>query len=335
MPPPLLALVCALLVALSARAAPSEPVVAIAAVPLDPGVPPAVRGHLGGLWMEELARAGFQLLDPRQVDLRLAEHVDLLARCQRMEDEPQTACVREQARLLGVSRVVLPRVRPLAGGLGLSLTLFSGDVPERLERQVEVAQACMGCQGAALRASVARLAQALRRSHLRTLAGQLEVLVTPPEARVLVDGQQVGRGLVRLELPPGEHVVVAEGPTGRSEQRVRLAARRTERVELVLPAPRPRPPGGRSLRVAKWALAGLGVGLLVAGTALWALDGQPTCERAMGQTRCPDVLDTAGAGIGLFVGGALALGSSAVLFGIDHQRRQEVRQVAVGLFGRF
>lgn len=348
----LLLTLAAALWALPAAAAPpaapsSEATVAVAAVPLGAGPGgAALVGRFSTLLPQTLGRVGFPLLDPRQVDLRLSERPDLLAGCHR--DSQREACLLGQAQLLGVSRLILPRLKPIADGLGIALTLYeiteaAPPQPARVERLVEVVELCRPCQNAELQAAVERVATALRKGLLLELEAHLEISARPRTARLLVDGREVGRGEASVPVPPGPHVIVAEGPGGRGEQRVTLGPKERQRVELLAisgPAPSPeRPPSGpppRPLAVAKWVLAGVGLGALAVGTTLWALDGRPSCSLAPGQLRCPEVLDSAGAGIGLFAIGAASLGASGVLFGIDYRRGREGDKTALlSLGGRF
>jgi tetratricopeptide (TPR) repeat protein len=88
----------------------------------------------------------------------------------------------------------------------------------------------------------------------------------------------------------------------------------------------------RPLNIAKWSAVGVGVGLIVSGAVLMALDGRPVCAEdmpiVMGQKLCPEELDTKGAGIGLLIGGGVALGGAAGLFVLDHKAQKETEQRA-------
>jgi hypothetical protein len=315
---------------------------AIVAVPLSGAAPAALAARFGTLLPEALKRAGFTLLDPRQVDIKLADRPDLLSGCDR------DLCLLAQGRLLGVRRLILPRVQAVQGegGIGMALTLFrvtpaEPPSPARIERVAEAVELCRPCQGAAMEEAVGRIALQLRRAERRAEEARLWLSASQKDARLFVDGTEVGRGQAALDLAPGSHVIAAETPAGRTEQKVVLLPREQARVELqLLAGPRrgaPLPAKVRPFTVAKWALAGAGVLALIAGTTLWALDGQQRdCARIAGQTQCPEVLDTAPAGIGLFTTGAVLLGGSAVLFGLDYRRGREGEKTALlRLGGRF
>ena len=84
----------------------------------------------------------------------------------------------------------------------------------------------------------------------------------------------------------------------------------------------------RPLNIAKWAVGGAGVLLTIVGAVLVGLDGQPACERAPGQVLCPLQLDTIAPGAALLGVGLAAVGTSAVLFGLDYKQTRDGAQRA-------
>lgn len=88
----------------------------------------------------------------------------------------------------------------------------------------------------------------------------------------------------------------------------------------------------RPLNLAKWGAVGVGVALIVAGSVLIGVDGQPVCSADMpqmtGQKLCPNELDTKNAGIGVLVGGVAALGGAAGLFVADYRYMREAQNKA-------
>jgi hypothetical protein len=80
---------------------------------------------------------------------------------------------------------------------------------------------------------------------------------------------------------------------------------------------------GRPLNIAKWALGGAGLAAVIAGAALMAVDGQPTCALGPGQRLCPEQLDTLLTGGVVLGGGVLLLGGSAALFVLDYKQMRD------------
>ena len=79
----------------------------------------------------------------------------------------------------------------------------------------------------------------------------------------------------------------------------------------------------RPLNIAKWAVGGAGVVLTIVGAVLVGIDGRPACDRAEGQVLCPMQLDTIAAGGALLGVGLAAVGTSAVLFGLDYKQTHD------------
>lgn len=85
----------------------------------------------------------------------------------------------------------------------------------------------------------------------------------------------------------------------------------------------------RPLNIAKWAVGGAGVVLTLVGAVLVGLDGHPACDLAPGQVLCPLQLDTIAPGAALLGVGLLAVGTSAVLFGLDYKQTRDGGQRAL------
>lgn len=264
------------------RARAGEKMTAIAAVPITQGTQggQGVPGHLVARFTRalpgELRRVGFAVLDPRLADIKLAERPDLLSNCQ------QEVCLVAQAQWLGVTRLLIPALEPVVGGLRVALALHRTvqrqlTEPETLQELARAAEPCVPCGEEALDRALARAVERLR---------------TAAEAPAA------------LELEPAPAPLRNEGPAG---------------------------PGGiRPARVAKWVMLSVGVAAIIAGATLWGLDGSPACSRAPGQQRCLNVLDTRNAGIGIFTGGAAALGVAGVLFGVDLRWQEQHPQQQPG-----
>jgi hypothetical protein len=334
-------LLLCLLAVLPARPARAEERAAIAAVPVDPAVPAALAARVGAILPRQLTRAGFFLMDQAMVDLQLAERPELVMGCQRERD----VCLVAQARVLGVRRLVLPRLAAQQGGLGIALMLFdvvpaSPPEPARVDLLAETVESCAPCQGKALDDAVARAATALHRAADEGMGGQVVLHATPASAELRVDGRRVGVGSAELRLSPGEHLIEAISPDGRSERRVQVGAREKLKVDLLVQGPEPPPQAlgqqRRSLGAVKWTLGVVGVVALAAGSVLWALDGRQGCELMVPALECPTLLDTGKMGIAIFSVGAASLVTSGILFGVDYRRgREETQTALLQLTGRF
>ena len=84
----------------------------------------------------------------------------------------------------------------------------------------------------------------------------------------------------------------------------------------------------RPLNIAKWAVGGAGVVMAIVGAVLVGLDGRPACDLATGQVLCPQQLDTLVPGAALLGVGIAAIGTSAVLFGVDYKQTRDGAQRA-------
>lgn len=325
----------------TASAAAAEEITGLAAVPQPAGVSSKLSARLLSLLPPALTKAGFVLLDPRVIDIKLADRPDLLMGCE------QERCLVAQAQLLGVPRLLVPRLTPLGrGALQLELILYKseGGVPPTLGRLAAVTEPCEACAQETLHDAVGRAAVALRRA----LSVPMQITTAPAGARLVVDGKEVGVAPKEIYLEPGEHSIIADSEKGRAERRVTLHAGQPQTLHLVTdpllliePAPaavKVAAPRGRGMAIAKWTLAGVGVLAVAAGAAMLAFDDKMACTLPAGKLQCPNLYDTRLGGIGLMAGGGTALVTSAVLFGLDYRagRAEQGEKVAVlTLGGRF
>ncbi len=241
-----------------------EGTTAIFAAPVGSDVPGALAARFEAVLPAHLQRVGLRLMDPRLVDVKLAEHPEVMSGCK------HDACVIAQARLLGVRRMLVPQMAKAAGGLRIDLTLVEVG-PAEVRRVASVTGVCVACHTAALETMVADLSDRLGRE------------VAPPV--------------------PEQTAAPAPAPLPAVPE----------------PPPAPLRTGRRPLSIAKWVLGGVGVAALIAGSTLWALDGDATCAMAPGQLYCPMVLNTGTLGITLVAGGAASLAASALMFGLDRR----------------
>ncbi len=265
---------------------------AIAATPYGGGVPGGVVARFGNELPIALRRAGFSLLDPRQVDVKLAERPDLLLSCQ---DNP---CFLAQAELLSVAHLIVPQLRQGKGRLLIELVLYDDTQEAGKQVLTPVSRAQETCLVGELSSALTRAVVTLKKGAEQALFGEVAVNVLPEAARVFIDGEEIGtggQGTLRRPVPPGDHLVEARGPAGRAERRVSLSAGQHVSVDLLATGPEPAPAllsRRRPLQAAKWATFGVGMVAIIAGTTLWALNGTGTCDKLAGQTHCHEVLDT-------------------------------------------
>jgi hypothetical protein len=260
-----------------------------------------------------LARAGFDLLPPNEVDMRIGERPEFL-QCR------AGGCLAEEASFLRVRRLAIPRLERAdmnGGGFTVGMSIYDAgqkrviaDAVERVSGSNAAAQLRQGLQVIALRLH-AELAR----------PGRLEVRAQPAAA-IFVDGVAKGKTPWAGDLPPGDHVVALESGDARVERDVEVSPAQTAHIDVsLLPPPsavssasvddRPR---HRLLRPLAWSGLAVGVVAAAAGIAMLALDGHGTCSLAPGQRECRQLWDTQPAGIGLTAGGgALAIGSIVIL----------------------
>ena len=84
----------------------------------------------------------------------------------------------------------------------------------------------------------------------------------------------------------------------------------------------------RPLNIAKWAVGGAGVVMTIVGAVLMGIDGRPACDLMPGQVFCPLQVDTIAPGGALLGVGLAAIGTSAVLFGLDYKQTRDGAQRA-------
>jgi hypothetical protein len=282
------------------------PLTAIAPMTTGQTAPPDLQQAFSDELPRALAAAGFALMAPNEVDMKIGERPEFL-QCK------GGGCLAEEAAFLKVDRLVLPRLESAVGG-GFTVGLTVYDVGQKKA-------ICEGVDRVAVAAEVhdrlTALAQQLQADMSRP--GRIEVTARPP-ASVTVDGEAKGSTPWSGALPAGDHVVALESGGARVERDVNVAPGSTARVEVALALPPP-PARNRALRPLKWVTLAGGVVALGAGAALFALDGRGTCARGDGQRQCPDVYDTRTGGIVALAGGGALVATSVILFIVDRPRR--------------
>lgn len=300
--------VCALTVGLllcSSFASAREMMMAIAPMTTGQNAPADLQQAFSEELPIALAAAGFLLMPPNQVDMKVGERPEFL-QCR------AGGCLAEECAFLKVDRLALPRLeRSADGGYTIGITVYDAGQKKAIGDAVDrVAVA------SEMHAKLIAMADKLRASLSRP--GRLEVNAEPGAA-LSVDGKLAGSTPWSGELAPGDHVIALESGGARVERDVNVAPGATARVDVELSgAPAHHAGAARPL---KWITLVGGVLAVGAGAALVAVDGKGTCTRASGQLQCPDVYDTKTGGIIALAGGGALVVTSVILFVIDRPRR--------------
>lgn len=136
----------------------------------------------------------------------------------------------------------------------------------------------------------------------------------PARARIVVDGEFVGRAPIDRVLRPGRHRVEASAPGHLdAAEVVELTAGERTVVRLNLaaePAPSPPPP---EPKVNGWIFVGVGIPAVGGGIALAALDGRAPFACGSDSGGCTGKLETTWAAVGTMAAGAALTTLGAVL----------------------
>jgi hypothetical protein len=302
----LCALTAMVVVVLGSNAARArEQAMAIAPLTTGQSAPPELQQTFSDELPRVLAAAGFKLMPPNEVDMKIGERPEFL-QCR------GGGCLAEEAAFLKVDRLVLPRLERAAdGSFTIGITVWDAGQKKAIGDGVDrVAVA------AELHDKLTAIADKLHTELSRP--GRLEVSAEP-SAIVSIDGEAKGSTPWSGELAAGDHVVALESGGARVERDVNVAPGATSRVDVALTATPPH--RSRALRPLKWVTLVGGVLAVGAGAALLAVDGRGTCSLPGGQRQCADVYDTRTGGIVALAGGGALVVTSVILFVIDRPRR--------------
>jgi PEGA domain-containing protein len=285
-------------------AAARESMTAIAPVTTGQGAPAELQQAFSDELPRALVAAGFVLVPPNVVDMRIGERPEFL-QCH------AGGCLAEEATFLKVDRLLLPRLeRAGDGSFTIGVTVYDAarkeSICDGVDRVVTAAE---------VHDKLAALALKLRAELSRS--GRIEV-TAQPAAAVSVDGEAKGSTPWSGELTAGDHVVTLDSGDSRVERDVNVAPGATAHVDVALSAPGPR---HGPLKPMKWVTLVGGVLAVGAGAALVALDGRGTCTLPSGQRQCAEVYDTRTGGLIALVGGGALVVTSVILFVVDRPRR--------------
>ena|GEM_PF-6754276 len=193
---------------------------------------------------------------------------------------------------------------------------------------------CEICGLKALAEKVELAASSLRAklADQKNKAGQIMVESTPPAAAIYVDGDKIGETPKLLSLPAGKHEIqIRLGGYGAASRNVHIVAGAKERIDLKL-----LPLGGNegTMRTAGWITLGAGLASVVAGIALFKVDGGGGACSPTG-IQCPTVRETTAAawtmtGIGI---GAAVAGATMIYLYRTPARDNSTASAQLGLSG--
>ncbi|HEX4456586.1 MAG TPA: PEGA domain-containing protein, partial [Polyangia bacterium] len=234
-----------------------EPRTAIAPVTTGQTCPAELQRAFADELPRTLARAGFDLVPPNEVDMRIGERPEFL-QCH------AGGCLAEEASFLRVRRLAVPRLeRSSDGGFTVGMSVYDVGQKRAIADAVErVAGANAAVQ---LRGSLQLIATRLHAELSRP--GRLDVVAAPP-ASIFVDGAAKGQTPWSGELAPGDHVVALESNGARVERDVEVTPAQTAHIDISLVAPSASSPSDalvehprhRALQPLAWT--GLGVGVV-------------------------------------------------------------------------
>lgn len=280
----------------------AKPAIAIAHIEfkgeVSPGAQRVVQRALG----QGFSAAGMEVVDARRVAQLLGEGP---AAC---TDE---ACWRRVAAKLTCGYVAGATVTGGDRSYEINLWIADGIVGKRIgEMDVD----CEICGLKALAEKVELAASSLRAKLVeqKLAAGKLMVESMPPAAMILVDGDEVGETPKMLSLPPGKHeIMVRLGGYELAGRKVNVVSGANKTIELTLV---PQGSATSTVRTAGWISLGVGLASVVAGIALFKVDGGGGACSPMG-VQCPSVRETtAGAWALTGVGIAAAIAGGTVVY---------------------
>ncbi|MEZ4383164.1 MAG: PEGA domain-containing protein [Nannocystaceae bacterium] len=259
-----------------------------------------------------LVRAGAEVIDAEALGLGPGECAD-------------GSCVERLRDAGDVDLVLWASLAAIDRDYSLRLELVAVDDPERRSAYDERCRLC------GLAEACERLEEGasglLEPLEVEVVAPpRLVVRSAPERARIVVDGEFVGRAPIDRVLRPGSHRVEASAPGHLSGAQV-LDFAAGERTVLSLSlAPEPQPPQPPpEPRVNGWIFVGVGLPVVGAGVALAILDGRAPLACGSDSGGCSGELETTWAAAGTIAAGAALTTLGAVLV---HQLRRARRAKA-------
>jgi hypothetical protein len=231
-----------------------------------------------------------------------AEAVNTLTDCFVIEDEGCAKGVIEKRAK--AKSIIFARVELQAGGdIDKTVTVtaywFEGG-----QKMGSARKFCERCNESSLRATADDVMSQLMKSAPQAV-GKLKLTSSPAGASCAIDGKPVSPTPLELDLAPGDHEVVLTRDRHRTEKRkVAVTAGETTALEVAMVAV----DGKRSSTLLPVVTIGVGVAMIATGGVLLAID----------KDRGPDqpefIRDTAPWGVGIGLGGVLAVGGGLLWY---------------------
>ena len=233
---------------------------------------------------------------PRDAVLAMLRTLPELATCNSRE------CVTRFALATTATRVV---------GVHITVTgeLFDIELEIVDEQGRPLRRRSTRCVACTLKDAIARTTAAIRDAAGSERDDDVPVTIRsrPADAKVTIDGVEVGVTPWAGNVVAGQHAIVIAGP--RTSERS-LFVEAGAAVELAVDIGR-----ARSFGWLTYGAAGVGAAAVIGGIALLSIDGDGTC----GQPTCPELYETSAPGWSLTAVGVAALGAAGWMFWHDRQ----------------
>ncbi|MBA2540636.1 MAG: PEGA domain-containing protein [Deltaproteobacteria bacterium] len=259
-----------------------------------------------------------------------SDAIATLVDCFVIEDE---ACARGVIEKRGRAQsIVFARVDVQAGGDIEKTVTVTAYWFEKGAKAGSARRFCERCSDATLRTTaddlMASLAKVIPRSN-----GKVKITSNPIGATCDIDGKAVGSTPFEGDVPEGSHEITVTRERHRTETRtVTVKAGETTDVEVALSVVET---SGKPSRTLPIITIGTGAALILTGVVMLAIDEDK------GPDEPPEISNTAPLGVGLAIGGALAVGGGMLWYRMTG--KTESRPVAaiahgsayIGWLGRF
>jgi TolB-like protein len=302
--------------------------VAIVRMEFEGNVPEAVRELLVDRLVEGLAAAKFEVYEGRAVSDRLRNDA-ALAGCR------DSSCYPRMAEALKVGYLVAGKVVENGKTYSLGLEIINGRTGGIVANNRERCETC-GIEEVGEKMALAASALRARLETLTREPARFVIRSRPAGAVVTVDGAQVGRTPLDVELAGGEHrLSLSLAGYEPLERRFTAVSAVDETMDLdLIPTPTTFP-----YKAAGWSGIAAGVVAVVAGVWTMSLDGKNvSCDNPDRRGNCPKIYSTKAGGAVLIGLGAAAASLGGVLLYIDGSRPRapgDEARLSLGVGGRF
>lgn len=251
-----------------------------------------------------------------------ADAINTLTDCFVIEDE---TCARAVIEKRGRTKsIIFARVELQAGGdIDKTITVTAYWF-ENGQKITSARRFCERCNETTLRTTADDLLAQLFKAAPKAL-GRLRLTSNPAGATCAIDGKPAGATPVEQDLAPGDHEVVVTQEHHRTEKRkIQIKVGETAAIEVALVELHAKPSG----TLLPMLTMGAGVAMLVTGGVLFAID------KDKGPDEPEFIRDTAPWGIGIGLGGVLAVGGGYLWYRTtkNHESRPVAAVTRTGSF---